>query len=105
MVWDKDKLVKIYTLDGLCPFPFGKNIDMPPFLSEFELPKYDKYFGTTDPQDHVQEFRPFSMEFMHNQIYLMHLFPRSLGGQSMEWFSHIALGIKMFDEIYNLFVQ
>ena len=35
----------------------------------------------------------------------MHLFPRSLGGQAMEWFSHIPSGIKTFDEIANLFIQ
>ena len=35
----------------------------------------------------------------------MHFFPRSLGGQAMEWFSHLPLGIKTFDEIANLFVQ
>ena len=50
---DKDKLAKTYTLDALCPFPFDKNLDMPPFLRGVELPKYDKYFGTTDPQDHL----------------------------------------------------
>ena len=35
----------------------------------------------------------------------MFLFPRSLGGQAMEWFSHLPLGIKTFDDISNLFVQ
>ena len=78
---------------------------MPPFPRGMELPKYNKYFGTTDPQDHLQEFGALSMEFIHDQTYLMHLFPRSLGGQDLEWFSHIPLGIKMFDEIANLFMQ
>ena len=45
------------------------------------------------------------MEFMHNKTYLMRLFPRSLGGLSMEWFSHLPPGIKTFDEISNLFIQ
>ena len=53
MMRDKDKPVKTYTLDALCLFPFDKNIDMPPFPRGVELPKYDKYFGTTDPQDHL----------------------------------------------------
>ena len=102
---DKDKPTKTYTLDALCPFPFDKNLDMPPFPRGVELPKYDKYFGTTDPQDHLREFGALSMEFMHNQTYLMRLFPRSLGGQAMEWFSHLPPGIKTFDEMANLFIQ
>ena len=53
MMKDKDKPTKTYTLDALCPFPFDKNLDMPPFPRGLELPKYDKYFGTTDPQDHL----------------------------------------------------
>lgn len=45
------------------------------------------------------------MEFIHDQTYLMHLFPRSLGGQALEWFSHLPPGIKTFDEIATSFVQ
>ena len=66
MMKDKDKFTKTYTLDALCPFPFDKNLDMPPFLRGVELPKYEKYFGTTNPQDHLREFGALSMEFMHN---------------------------------------
>ena len=95
----------MYTLDALCPFPFDKSIDMPPFPRGVELPKYDKYFGTSDPQDHLWEFDAFSMEFMHNQTYIMHLFSWSLGGKAMEWFSWFPTSIKMFDEIANMFVQ
>ena len=105
MMKDKDKPTKTYTLDALCPFPFDKNLHIPPFPRGVELPKYDKYFGTTNPQDHLHKFGALSMEFMHNQTYRMRLFPRSLGGQAMEWFSHLPLGIKKFDEIFNLFIQ
>ena len=102
---DKDKPTKTYTLDTLYPFPFDKSIDMPPFPIKVELPKYDKYFGTTNPQDHLWEFSALSMEFMDNKTYLMCLFPRSLGGKAMKWFSHFPTSIKMFDEISNLFFQ
>ena len=80
MMQDKDKPVKTYTLDTLCMFPFHKNINIPPFPRGVEFPKYYKYFGTTNPQDHLWEFGALSMEFMHNQTYLMCLFPRILGG-------------------------
>ena len=53
MMQDKDKPIKTYTLEALCPFPFDKNIDMPSFPRGFEFPKYDKYFGTTNLQDHL----------------------------------------------------
>ena len=62
----KDKPIKMYTLDTLCPFPFDNILDMPPFPKGFGFPKYDKYFGNSDPQDHLREFDTFSMEFMHN---------------------------------------
>ena len=75
MMRDKDRPTKTYTLDALCPFPFEKSIHMPTFPRGVELPKYDKYLGTTDPQDHLWEFCAFSMEFMHDQTYLMYLFP------------------------------
>ena len=74
MMHDKDKPTKIYTLDSLCPFPFENSIDMPPFPREVELPKYDIYLGNFDPQDHLWEFGTLSMEFMHDQTYLMYLF-------------------------------
>lgn len=79
MMRDKDKPMKTYTLDTLCPFPFDKSINMHPFPRGVELPKYEKYFRTTNPQDYLQEFGALSMDFMHDQTYLMHLFPRSLG--------------------------
>ena len=38
MMKDKDKPTKTYMLDALCPFPFDKNLDMPPFPRGVELP-------------------------------------------------------------------
>lgn len=79
MIHDKDKPTKTYILDVLFPFPFDKSIDMYPFSRGFEVPMYNIYFGTANPQDNLKEFGALSIEFMHNQTYLMHLFPRSLG--------------------------
>ena len=58
---DKDKPIKMYTLDTLCPFPFDKTLDMPPFPKGVEFPKYKKYFGISNPQEHLREFCAFSM--------------------------------------------
>lgn len=78
---------------------------MPPFPKGVEIPKYDKYLGTLDPQDHLHEFDALSMEFVHDQTYLLHLFPHSLGGPTIEWFSQFPLGIKIFDQLAKLFLQ
>ena len=78
---------------------------MPPFPRGVELTKYNKYFGTSGLQDCLRVFSTFSMEFIHNQTYLMHLFPWSLGGQTMEWVSRLLIGIKTFHEIANMFIQ
>ena len=102
---DKDKLVKWFTLDSIFSFPFEKSIYIPHFPKGIELPKYDKYLGIFDPQDYFREFGALSMEFIHDQTYLMHIFPHSLEGFAMEWFSRLPNGIKSFDEIVNLFLQ
>ena len=66
MMCDKDKPMKKNTLDTLCPFPFDKSLDMPPFLIGVEFPKYDKYLKKSNPQDHLRNFFGFSIEFIHN---------------------------------------
>ena len=70
---------------------------MPRFLGGVELPKYENYLGKFDPQDHLMEFGVLSIKFMHSQIYLMCLFPRSLGGKAMEWFLLLRTRTKTFE--------
>lgn len=53
---EKEKVPKEFSMEALCPFPFDKNLYMPPFLKKMDIPKYDKYDGNSDPQDHVREF-------------------------------------------------
>lgn len=67
MMKEKEKPAKQYALDTICPFPFDKDLYIPPFPKGIELPKYEKYLGTYDPQDHLKEFSALSMEFMHDQ--------------------------------------
>ena len=57
-----------------------------------------------DPQDHVKEFCVACIKVAHNETYLMRLFPQSFGGQTMEWFSKLPLGIKSFNELVDIFV-
>ena len=66
---------KQYSLDEICPYPFDKTLNMIPFPHNYDFPKYDKYNGRSDPIDHVREFCTMSLEFTHNDTYLMRLFP------------------------------
>lgn len=76
---NKDKSSTKYSLDMICPFSFDNNLYMTQFPSRVEIPKFDKYDGNLDSQDHVRELCALCMEFMHEQTYLMRLLPRILG--------------------------
>lgn len=56
---------------------------MVPFPRDIEVPKYDKYDRNDDPHNHVRHFNAINMDFMHEDTYLMRLFPRSLRDQAM----------------------
>lgn len=45
------------------------------------------------------------MEVAYDDTYLMWLFPRSLVGHAMEWFSRLPIGIKTFHEIIDTFIK
>ena len=57
---------------------------MQPFPKDIEVPKYDKYDGNGDPHDHARHLYALSMDFMHEDTFLMRLFPRSLRGKAMD---------------------
>lgn len=42
-----------FSLNDICPYPFDRNMHIPPFLQGFETPKFEKYRGKGDPRDHV----------------------------------------------------
>ena len=68
------------------------------FPKKIEFPHYDKYNGNGDPSNVL------SLEFSHKDDYLMRLFPRSLKGQAMEWFTKITPHLKILRTLFkNLF--
>jgi hypothetical protein len=97
--------MKKYALEDICPYPFNRQLTMIPFPKHYEIPKFDRYNRKTDPIDHVREFRNMILEFTHEDTYLMSWFPRSLGGQSMEWLSKITPPINTFKELINKFIS
>lgn len=75
LIKDKAKPKIQFNLNENFPFPFDKGLHMPPFPKGVEIPKYDKYLGTSYPLDHLCEFGDLSIEFIHDQTYLLRLFP------------------------------
>lgn len=94
-----------FSLDSICPNPFDKSVSMKDFPKRVEFPQYDKYDGSGDPHGHVHQFYTMSFEFHQDDSYLMRLFPRSLKGQAMEWFTNITPPVKTFRELVHRFVQ
>lgn len=72
---------------------FDKTITMTPFLKHFEIPKFDKFRGKGNLVTHVKYFYMPFQEVAYNDIFLMHIFPKSLGGPALEWFYCIPQGI------------
>ena len=85
-----------FSLDSVFPNPFDMSVDMKEFPIKIEIPQYDKYDENGDLNDHVRQFYTMSFEFHHEDSYLMRLFPSSLKGQEMEWFTNITPPVKTF---------
>lgn len=88
-----------FSLNDICPYPFDRNMKMPPFPWGFETPKFEKYRGKGDPTNHVREFHSACLEVTYEDTYLMHLFSQSLGGTTTQWFSQLPDGIRTFEEL------
>lgn len=82
-----------------------KSLYMPPFSPHFKMPKFDKYRGKGDSRDHIREFFMACIEVAHNDTYLMRLFSKSLGGTTLEWFSHLSPKITSWGELAELFIS
>lgn len=91
-------------MQDLRAYPFDHNIAMVPFPPRFEIPRFDKYKGHGNPEERIREFYVACMEVAYKYSYSMCLFPRSLGGQAIEWFSPLPPGINTFQEIIDQFV-
>ena len=78
---------------------------MTPFPKHFEIPKFDKFREKSDPVTHVKEFYMHYQEVAYNDVFLMWLFPNSLGDPALKWFFRIPQGtIKTFANISEAFV-
>lgn len=92
------------SLKDICPYPFDRHMIMPPFPCNFKTLKFDKYKGKGDPTDYVREFYTACLEVAYEETYLMHLFPQSLGGSAIQWFSHFPRRIRTFEDLFQKFI-
>jgi hypothetical protein len=99
------KYKKEYSQNDLCPYPFDDSIANVPFPAGFEIPKFDKYKGTTNPIDHIREFYIHCMDVGKSNALLIRLFPRILSRAAMEWFSRLPSGLIDFQDIVDLFIN
>lgn len=78
---------------------------MPPFPKHFEAPRFEKYRGKGNPVDHIRELCASCTELSDEPTYLMRLFPRSLGGPTLEWYSKFPGTIKSWSELADKFIS
>jgi len=94
---------KTFSLEHICAYPFDKSLHMTPFPPHFEIPQFDKYKGKGNPEDHLRAFFVACLDVADDDTYLLRLFPRSLVGQALQWFSHLPPRIKSFSELASNF--
>lgn len=86
-------------------YPFDISITIIPFPKKKETPKFDKHKGRGDPKDHLKYFYIECKEVSYIDSYLFKIFPRRLGGQATDLFTHLPHGtITTFFELANKFV-
>lgn len=96
---------KTYSTQDLCPFPFEKGLHMSPFLHGYVIPNLPKYNGKHNPLEHIREFFKMCIDVAYDPTYLMRLFPWSLNGIALEWFSKLPYGIRSWGELAEKFVE
>ncbi len=99
------KGVKDVSFNEICPFPFDKSINMVPFLTSFEIHKFDKYMRETCPITYLKEFSILCQEVAYSDDYLKRLFAWSLGGPTLEWLMNLPKGsFTSFNDLTSNFI-
>ena len=62
---------KVSFVESICALPFDRSLYMVPFPRDIKVPKYDKYDGNGEPHDHLHHFYALSMDFLHEDTYLL----------------------------------
>lgn len=95
---------KTYSTQELCPYPFDKNLYMPPFPHNYFMPNFLQYRGKGNPIENIRDFHMALIEITSEQTYLIRLFPRSLSGEAPKWFFCLPLGMMAWDDLADKFI-
>lgn len=90
---------KTFKFEVVCPYPFDRMIMMAPFPKHFEVPKFDKFRGKGDPITHVKEFFMHYQEVAYTDVFLIHLFSKSLGGLLLSGYARSVVASLKFCRI------
>ncbi|XP_071921845.1 uncharacterized protein [Coffea arabica] len=86
--------------DELCLFP---DIQLP---VGFKTPKFSKYDGTRNPKTHLKMFANKLGKPVDDENLPMHLFPESLEGGALDWYSNLKSGeVKTWLDLSTAFVK
>jgi len=102
---DNTRLASTNTL-GTTPWwsPFVEAIMELPLLSTWNNLMFDKYDGTTDPDEHVDAYLTQVSLYTTKDTLLCRVFPTSLKGVSLSWFTRLpARSIDCFDTLATRF--
>jgi len=69
--------------------PFTPFILETPLPDQWKVPTFDKYDGTTNPDNHLQTFAHQMMFHMVSDAIWCRVFSSSLTGEALEWFSKL----------------
>lgn len=95
----------LFQQKDLCPFPFDKALYMTPFPHGYIIPNFPKYNGKCNPIEYIREFSTMCIDIAYDPTYLMRLFPWSLIGITLEWFSQLPYGIRSWGELSEKLIE
>jgi len=72
--------------------PFTSYILETPLLEKWKIPTFDKYDGTTNPDNHMRVFMHQMMFHAVSDPIWYRVFSTSLTGEALEWFSELPTG-------------
>ena len=72
--------------------PFTPNILETPLSEKWKMPIFDKYDGTTNPDNHMRVFMHQMMFHAVSDPIWCRVFSTSLTGEALEWFSELPAG-------------
>ena len=70
-------------------FPFTQFILETPLSERWKMPTFDKYDGTTNPNNHMRVFTHQMMFHAVSDPIWCHVFSTSMTGEALEWFSKL----------------